>query len=36
VRALVDYLVSIFGPETPYWDREVPAVVTSASGARAS
>jgi DNA-binding transcriptional LysR family regulator len=34
VRALVDYLVSIFGPETPYWDREVPAVV--ASGARAS
>jgi DNA-binding transcriptional LysR family regulator len=32
VRALVDYLVSIFGPETPYWDREVPAVV--ASGAR--
>ncbi|MGH8261684.1 MAG: substrate binding domain-containing protein, partial [Steroidobacteraceae bacterium] len=25
VRAFVDYLVSIFGPETPYWDREVPA-----------
>jgi len=34
VRALVDYLVSIFGPETPYWDREVPTVVSS--GARAS
>ena len=34
VRALVDYLVSIYGPETPYWDREVPAVV--AAGARAS
>jgi len=34
VRALVDYLVSIFGPETPYWDREVPAVM--ASGVRAS
>jgi len=25
VRAFVDYLVSIFGPETPYWDREIAA-----------
>ena len=23
VRAFVDYLVSIFGPETPYWDRDI-------------
>jgi hypothetical protein len=23
VRAFVDYLVSIFGPDTPYWDREI-------------
>lgn len=26
VRAFVDYLVGIFGPETPYWDRELAAV----------
>jgi DNA-binding transcriptional LysR family regulator len=23
VRAFVDYLVSVFGPEEPYWDREI-------------
>ncbi len=33
VRALVDYLVSVFGPEAPYWDRELPAVITSAARA---
>ena len=33
-RALVDYLVGMFGPEAPYWDREAPAIM--ASGARAS
>ena len=28
VRAFVDYLVGIFGPETPYWDREIAALAT--------
>ena len=23
VRAFVDYLVAAFGPEEPYWDREI-------------
>lgn len=36
VRAFVDYLVGIFGPETPYWDREIttpPHVVAYSNGA---
>jgi len=31
VRAFVDYLAGIFGPETPYWDREIGASVTADS-----
>lgn len=27
VRAFVDYLAGIFGPETPYWDRDIAPVV---------
>ena len=27
VRALVDYLAGLFGPDVPYWDREVPPVL---------
>jgi len=37
VRVLVDYLVGLYGPETPYWDREVPlglAVPLYPSGVR--
>jgi DNA-binding transcriptional LysR family regulator len=37
VRAFVDYLVGIFGPETPYWDREIatspPHLVAHGNGA---
>jgi DNA-binding transcriptional LysR family regulator len=28
VRAFVDYLVSAFGPEEPYWDREIHHILT--------
>jgi DNA-binding transcriptional LysR family regulator len=31
VRAFVDYLAGIFGPETPYWDRDIGASVTADS-----
>jgi len=31
VRAFVDYLAGIFGPETPYWDRDIAASVTADS-----
>jgi DNA-binding transcriptional LysR family regulator len=30
VRALVDYLAALYGPETPYWDREVPLGLAAA------
>jgi len=32
VRAFVDYLVAAFGPEEPYWDREIQPILTRELG----
>jgi hypothetical protein len=32
VRAFVDYLVAAFGPEEPYWDREIQHILTRELG----
>ena len=32
VRAFVDYLVGVFGPEEPYWDREIHHILTREVG----
>jgi DNA-binding transcriptional LysR family regulator len=32
VRAFVDYLVAAFGPEEPYWDREIHHILTREVG----
>lgn len=32
VRAFVDYLVSVFGPEEPYWDRGIHHILTREVG----
>jgi hypothetical protein len=32
VRAFVDYLVAAFGPEEPYWDREIHPILAREVG----
>ena len=32
VRAFVDHLVSVFGPDEPYWDREIPHLLSRELG----